>query len=159
MPQNVASDQGLHCLPLIQQFLDISIVTRMDMFKFNDMYWKVSNVMIFYGKYGGLISMLVRQWEKVCHAWFTSKQTGQAFVAFIFCNSQWFCKQAVKALPHILNWAFPIGCWKNTLCPFTTQLKNNNFLFSHQAISLTFTTLWPNSADDKMIFFLFFPRK
>ena len=30
MPQNVASDQGLHCLSLIQQFLDKSEASKMD---------------------------------------------------------------------------------------------------------------------------------
>ena len=30
MPQNVASDQGLHCLPFIQQFLDPTIGSKMD---------------------------------------------------------------------------------------------------------------------------------
>ena len=31
--QNTASDKGLHCLLLIQQFLDISTGSKMDMFK------------------------------------------------------------------------------------------------------------------------------
>ena len=30
MPQNVASDQGLHCLPLIQQFLGTSAGSKID---------------------------------------------------------------------------------------------------------------------------------
>ena len=34
MPQNVASDQGLHCLPLIQQFLYGSIGRQTELFKF-----------------------------------------------------------------------------------------------------------------------------
>ena len=34
MLQNAASDQGLHCLPLIQQFLDKSIDSKMELFKF-----------------------------------------------------------------------------------------------------------------------------
>ena len=42
MPQNAASDQGLHCLPIIQQFLRTSIDTKMDMFKFEDKYGKMS---------------------------------------------------------------------------------------------------------------------
>ena len=29
-PQNAASDQGLHCLPIIKQFLDSSTVCKMD---------------------------------------------------------------------------------------------------------------------------------
>ena len=33
MPQNVASHQGLHCLPLIQQFLDTS-GSKLYLFKF-----------------------------------------------------------------------------------------------------------------------------
>ena len=32
--QNVASDHGLHCLSLIQQFLDKSTSSEMDLFKF-----------------------------------------------------------------------------------------------------------------------------
>ena len=34
MPQNVASDQGLYCLPLIQQLLDTSTGSKNDLFKF-----------------------------------------------------------------------------------------------------------------------------
>ena len=34
MPQNAASDQGLHCLPLIQQFLHTSTDSKLDLFKF-----------------------------------------------------------------------------------------------------------------------------
>ena len=33
MPQNVASDQGLHFLPLIQQFLDASVSSQMNLLK------------------------------------------------------------------------------------------------------------------------------
>ena len=33
MTQNVASDQGLHCLPLIQQFLALSSDSEMALFK------------------------------------------------------------------------------------------------------------------------------
>ena len=40
MPQKVASDQGLHCLPLIQQFLDSWIGSKMDFFKFYNKYGK-----------------------------------------------------------------------------------------------------------------------
>ena len=32
MPQNVASDQGLHCLPLIQHFLDTSTGSKIRLF-------------------------------------------------------------------------------------------------------------------------------
>ena len=34
MPHFAASDQGLHCMPLIQQFLDTSTSSKMDLFKF-----------------------------------------------------------------------------------------------------------------------------
>ena len=34
MPQNVASDQGLHCLPLIHQILDTSTIGEMESYKF-----------------------------------------------------------------------------------------------------------------------------
>ena len=34
MPQNVASNQSLHCLPLIQQFLDTTPVSNLYLFKF-----------------------------------------------------------------------------------------------------------------------------
>ena len=34
MPQNIASDQDLHCLLRIQQFLDSSAGSKMDSFKF-----------------------------------------------------------------------------------------------------------------------------
>ena len=40
MPQNVASDQDLHCLLLIQQGLDRSAGNNMDLFKFLDKYDK-----------------------------------------------------------------------------------------------------------------------
>ena len=33
MPQNAASDLSLHCLPLIQQFLDTSSGSQMDLFR------------------------------------------------------------------------------------------------------------------------------
>ena len=33
-PQNVDSNQNLHCLPLIQQFLDTSTGSKMHLFKF-----------------------------------------------------------------------------------------------------------------------------
>ena len=33
-PQNMATDQGLHCLPLIKQFLDILTCSKMDFFFF-----------------------------------------------------------------------------------------------------------------------------
>ena len=38
--QSVASDQSLHCLPIIQQFLDKSVVSKMDLFKFQVKYGK-----------------------------------------------------------------------------------------------------------------------
>ena len=38
--QNVVSDQSLHCLPSIQQFLDKSVVSKMDLFKFQVKYGK-----------------------------------------------------------------------------------------------------------------------
>ena len=34
MSQNVASHQGLHCLPLIQQFLDTTLGSKLYLFKF-----------------------------------------------------------------------------------------------------------------------------
>ena len=34
MPQDAASHQGLHCLPLIQQFLDTTVVSKLYLFKF-----------------------------------------------------------------------------------------------------------------------------
>ena len=40
MPLNVASGQGLHCLPLIQQFLYTSSKSETDLFKFSDKYSK-----------------------------------------------------------------------------------------------------------------------
>ena len=33
MPQNVASQQGLHCLLLIQQFLDTALDSKLYLFK------------------------------------------------------------------------------------------------------------------------------
>ena len=36
MPQNVASDQGLHCLPFCQQFLDTSAGIQIDLYKVYD---------------------------------------------------------------------------------------------------------------------------
>ena len=38
MPQNVVSDLGLHCLPLIQQIQMPSTCSRMDLFIFLDKY-------------------------------------------------------------------------------------------------------------------------
>ena len=40
MPQNVASDQGLHCLQLIQLLLDTRTGSSMNLFKFQDKYGK-----------------------------------------------------------------------------------------------------------------------
>ena len=34
--QNVASDQWLHCSPLVQQFLDTSTGSKLGLFKFQD---------------------------------------------------------------------------------------------------------------------------
>ena len=36
MLQTTASDHSLHCLPLIQQFLDMSTGSNLDVFKFYD---------------------------------------------------------------------------------------------------------------------------
>ena len=38
MPQTAASDQGLHCLPLSQQFSDISAGNKIKMFIFKNEY-------------------------------------------------------------------------------------------------------------------------
>ena len=40
MPQNVASHQGLHCLPLIQQLLDTTSGSKLYLFKFYNKYGK-----------------------------------------------------------------------------------------------------------------------
>ena len=40
MPLNAASDQGLRCLPLMQQFLDISISSKIELYNFKDKYGK-----------------------------------------------------------------------------------------------------------------------
>ena len=40
MLQNTALDLGLHCSPLIQQFLDISTWSKMDLYKYYDKYGK-----------------------------------------------------------------------------------------------------------------------
>ena len=40
MLQNAASDLGLNCLPLIQQFLDKSTASQIDLFEFYDKYGK-----------------------------------------------------------------------------------------------------------------------
>ena len=37
-PQKAASDQGLQCLLLVQQFLKVSTSSQMDLFEFEDMY-------------------------------------------------------------------------------------------------------------------------
>ena len=42
MPQNAGSDQGLHCLTLVQQFLDTSAGSKTDLFKFKDEYGNVN---------------------------------------------------------------------------------------------------------------------
>ena len=34
MLQNAASDQGLHCVQLVQQFLDMSSSSKIELFKF-----------------------------------------------------------------------------------------------------------------------------
>ena len=38
MLQNLASDQGLHSLPLIWQFLETSMFSKLDLFKFYNKY-------------------------------------------------------------------------------------------------------------------------
>ena len=38
MPQNAASHQGLHCLPLIQQILDTTSGSKLYVFKFSNKY-------------------------------------------------------------------------------------------------------------------------
>ena len=40
MPQNVASDQGLHCLLLIEKILDTVAVNGIVLFKFKEKYGK-----------------------------------------------------------------------------------------------------------------------
>ena len=40
MPQNAAFHQGLHCLPLIQQFLDTTLVSKLYLLKFQNKYSK-----------------------------------------------------------------------------------------------------------------------
>ena len=41
MLQNTASDQVLHCLPIIKQTLETSAGSKMDLFKLCDKYGKV----------------------------------------------------------------------------------------------------------------------
>ena len=40
MPQNAASDQGLHCLLFVKLFLNVSAGSKMDLFKVQDKYDK-----------------------------------------------------------------------------------------------------------------------
>ena len=50
MLQNAASYQGLHCLPLIQQFLDKSTGGEIDVLKCKVKYGKVLQSLNIYGK-------------------------------------------------------------------------------------------------------------
>ena len=52
MPQNVASHQGLHCLPLIQQYLDSTVGSKLCLFKFYIKYSKELKCLNTYGKDG-----------------------------------------------------------------------------------------------------------
>ena len=40
MPQNATSHLGLHCLPIIQQFLDTTMGSKLYLLKFYNMYGK-----------------------------------------------------------------------------------------------------------------------
>ena len=51
-PQNAASHLGLHCLPLIQQFLDTTSGSELYWFKFQNIYAKELRCPNTYGKYG-----------------------------------------------------------------------------------------------------------
>ena len=47
MPQNVASDLSLHCLPFVQQFLN----TSMDLYEIKDKYGKQLRFLTISGNY------------------------------------------------------------------------------------------------------------
>ena len=53
MPKIIVSDQGLHCLPLIQEvFLGLTEGSQIDLSIINDKYGKELNHLIILGKYG-----------------------------------------------------------------------------------------------------------
>ena len=52
MLHNTASDRGLHCLQLIQQLLDTSTGSQMDLFKFKNKYDKELRCPNIQSKYG-----------------------------------------------------------------------------------------------------------
>ena len=51
-PQNTTSHQGLHCLPLVQLFLDITLGSKIGLFKFKIKYGKEIRCLNTKGKYG-----------------------------------------------------------------------------------------------------------
>ena len=51
-PQNAASHQNLHCLPLIQQFLDTPSGSKLYLFKFENKYGKELRCPNTFGKSG-----------------------------------------------------------------------------------------------------------
>ena len=51
MPQNVASDLGLHCLPIIQQFWGMSTGSNIDLYKFKDVLQGIKVSQFILGKY------------------------------------------------------------------------------------------------------------
>ena len=50
-PQNAALHQGLHCLPLIQLFLDTTVGSKLYLFKFKIKYGKELRCLNIKGKY------------------------------------------------------------------------------------------------------------
>ena len=57
MRQNAASHQGLHCLPLIQQFLDTTSGSKL--YKFLNKHGKELRYPNTYGKYGNAFCVIV----------------------------------------------------------------------------------------------------
>ena len=57
-PQNAASHQDLHCFPLIQLFLDITLGSKLYLFKFKIKYVKQLRRLNTKGKYGRVTGKL-----------------------------------------------------------------------------------------------------
>ena len=52
-----------------------------------------------------------------------------------------------------------VTLWQNAICPWPSadrDIKSASAISVHQLLSFTFTTLWANSADDKVM--IFFPE-
>ena len=88
MAQNVTSHLGLHCLPIIQQFLDTTIGSNLYLLKFNNKYGKELRRLNTLGKYGTVIQQkrtlgAIKIFETIIWPPATSMKT---IIFLYFCN-------------------------------------------------------------------------